>query len=68
MITCHQICHILAPSRRAASTMSLGTVDRPARKISTPMPKVDHDWMARVTGSAVAERPSQSTPGMPDAS
>ena len=30
------------------------------------MPKVDHDWITSVTGNAVAERPSQSTPGMPN--
>jgi hypothetical protein len=58
----------VAPSSRAASSRSFDTVDRPARKISRLMPKVDHSWTATRLPSAVDELPSQSTAEMPNTS
>ena len=67
IMTCHQICNGLAPSSRAASISSFGTVDSPAMKISRLMPKVDQRWTENSTNSAVVPEPSQSTGTRPTA-
>lgn len=60
-MTCRMVCARPAPSTRAASRSDWSSVENPAMKITSAMPKVAQMCTPMTVNMAIFESPSQST-------